>query len=143
MADEEIKNEEDGLNDIKKNDDTGEVEDESDEDATERLGTDDIMQDTPGADADKVANVLWELESEVVKLESLVSDWEAAGEEEQRESIEEEMPKAVALVKRSLKRLDELRLLLKEGMPAADEYETELVSRAGVMLKKAAEILEE
>ncbi|VVC01776.1 Uncharacterised protein [uncultured archaeon] len=147
MADEdeeELKNEEDELGDVKKNEDTGEEEDIDDEDANKMLSTKDAMQDAPGSDVDRMANLLGELEKEVVKLEALVSDWESAeDDEEEQDKITEEIPKVVSQVKKGLRNLDDTRLRLRSTLPSADEYETELLSRAKSMLQRAEEILKD
>jgi len=101
-----------------------------------------LEQDAPGADVDKIANLLWDFSKELVFLEAAVEAWDEEEDEDARKDILEELPDMISVVAARMKKLDSYRVKFGKGAPAADEYEILLHDRAEEYIKKANEILE-
>jgi len=100
-----------------------------------------LEQDAPGADVDRIANLLWDFSKELVFLEAAVEAWDEEEDDESRKDILEELPDMISIVTARMKRLDSYRMKFGKSAPAADEYEILLRDRAGEYIKKAKEIL--
>lgn len=101
-----------------------------------------LEQDAPGADVDKIANLLWDFSKELVFLEAAVEAWDEEEDEDSRKDILEELPDMISVVKERMNRLDKYRVKFGKGVPSADEYEILLRDRAEYFIGKAKEILE-
>jgi len=102
-----------------------------------------LEQDAPGADVDRIANLLWDFSKELVFLEAAVEAWDEEEDEDARKDILEELPDMISVVNSRMKRLDSYREKFGKGVPAADEYEILLRDRAATFIRKAKEILEQ
>ena len=102
-----------------------------------------LEQDAPGADVDKMANLIWDFSKELVFLEAAVEAWDEEEDEDSRKDILEELPDMVSIVDARMKRLDTYRVKFGKGVPPADEYEILLRDRAATFISKAKEILKE
>ena len=102
-----------------------------------------LEQDAPGADVDKIANLLWDFSKELVFLEAAVEAWDEEEDEDARKDILEELPDMISVVNARMKRLDNYRIKFGKGVPPADEYEILLRDRASTFISKAKEILKE
>lgn len=101
-----------------------------------------LEQDAPGADVDKIANILWDFSKELVFLEAAVEAWDEEEDEDARKDILEELPDMISVVNARMKRLDNYRIKFGKGVPPADEYEILLRDRAEYFIGKAKELLE-
>lgn len=102
-----------------------------------------LEQDAPGADIDKIANLLWDFSKELVFLEAAVEAWDEEEDEDARKDILEELPDMISIVGARMKRLVDYRVKFGKGVPPADEYELLLRDRAKIYISKAKEILKE
>jgi len=100
-------------------------------------------QNEPGADIDKLTNLIWNFRRAIENLDHLINTLKSAVDEKQKAEIKEQIIDARKRVLDAKKELDDYRLQFKDAAPSMGELELNLLKQEELALADAEKILKE
>lgn len=98
-------------------------------------------QDVPGAEVDKLTNLIWAFRSTIEKLDELINALKSSVSEEEKAEVEEQIVDARERMVNAKKKLDGYRLELSNSAPQPGELERSLREQFDIAMADTEEIL--